>query len=1132
QASFLVVLDVGRRTTGSARLPPSTPRFESPGGHPGELEAVHTSFCNSYELLQTVRPGSKNTMASISSAAAVTFLLLVATSTGNMPFVAAFQRSVRFRAVRRATSAAGSAFVPSAHRQNARVGNKQRTSTFATRHLGRPQTPYPSTLLSTATADSPSTSTSEVDDYDLQNAAAGLSGTSYDPASFEAAVYHWWEASGCFDPDAKQPAPTSKAAGREPYVLPMPPPNVTGRLHMGHAIFVALQDVLARFHRMRGRPVLWTPGTDHAGIATQLQVEKLLLAEGKRRGTDVEIQNASGEEKAKLVGRKEFLERVWEYKEEQGGAITSQLRSLGASADWTRERFTMDPDLSVGVTEAFNRLHERGLVYRGTYMVNWSPGLMTAVSDLEVEYSEEEGKLYYFKYVVESENEEGVPGDEFLAVATTRPETIFGDTAVCVNPDDERYTHLVGKRVLVPMSNLNNAEGKYRSIPIIADEYVDMEFGTGALKITPGHDPNDYEIGKRHDLDILNVMNKDATMNGNCGARYEGLDRFDARDKLWADMDAAGLVLKAEPHMQRVPRSQRGGEIIEPLVSKQWFVKTQGMGAKALEAVKGGDIQIVPQRFEKVWYGWLTDIRDWCISRQLWWGHRIPVWYVGGNDEEYIVARNEEEARAKAVEAGHPADVALRQEDDVLDTWFSSGLWPFATVGWPQTENADDPDSDLARFYPGTCLETGYDILFFWVARMVMLGIELTGQSPFEVIYLHGLVRAADGSKMSKTKGNVVDPLDTVAEYGADSLRYSLVTGVTPGQDIPLNMDKIAANKAFANKLWNCCKFVTDNALKDVGEEELAALAVSGPLAQEELDQLALPERYIISKCHELVESVTNDIENYQLGAAGSKIYEFLWDQYADWYIEISKTRLYEGFGGGGEDANVARRVLVYILDTSMRLLHPYMPFVTEQLWHHLPRSAGADGKAANALMLADWPQMDAAPLAKDEEAVATFECFQALTRSVRNARAEYNVEQGKKISATVVASGHLKEAIEAELKSLVMLAKLDPDQATVVEAGSDDAKAAAAGDVAQLVVQDGVEAYLPLSGMIDAEKERGRLEKQSAKLAKEIEKLAGRLKSKGFVDKAPPAVVDKARAELAELENQASKVAESLATL
>uniref|UniRef100_A0A7S1VFK7 valine--tRNA ligase n=2 Tax=Grammatophora oceanica TaxID=210454 RepID=A0A7S1VFK7_9STRA len=558
------------------------------------------------------------------------------------------------------------------------------------------------------------------------------------------------------------------------------------------------------------------------------------------------------------------------------------------------------------------------------------------------------------------------------------------------------------------------------------------------------------------------------------------------------------------------------------------------MGSKALKAVEDGDIQIFPERFTKIWNNWLTDIHDWCVSRQLWWGHRIPVWYVGESGEsEYIVARNEAEAREKAVDAGHAEDVVLRQEEDVLDTWFSSGLWPFATVGWPQEEGKEG--SDLSRFYPASCLETGYDILFFWVARMVMMGLELTGESPFNTVYMHGLVRAADGSKMSKTKGNVIDPLDTVAEYGADSLRYSLVTGVTPGQDIPLNMDKIKANRNFANKLYNICKFVTGNALKDLSDSDLSDIAVSGPISKEEFESLSLPERYIVSKCHSLVATITNDIENYQLGAAGSKIYEFLWDQYADWYLEVSKTRIYEGFGGGGaEESRAARRVLVYILDVSLRLLHPYMPYVTEQLWHHLPRTDATSDQAAHALMLADWPQMnDENVLVTDEASVSAFESFQMLTGRIRNARSEYNVEPGKRISAVIVASGTLKEEIEKETKSLVSLAKLDPEKVTVVEAGSDEAKAALEGEEAiQLVIQDGVEAYLPLSGLIDPVKERARLDRQSTKLEKEIEKLGGRLKSSGFVDKAPPAVVDKARSDLAELEDQLSKVKASLEAL
>jgi len=716
-------------------------------------------------------------------------------------------------------------------------------------------------------------------------------------------------------------------------------------------------------------------------------------------------------------------------------------------------------------------------------------------------------------------------GTEFLAVATTRPETICGDTAVCVHPEDERYKHLVGKKVVVPMSG-------GRAIPIIADEYVDMEFGTGALKITPGHDPNDYELGKKFDLPIINLMNKDGSMNANAGD-YDGLDRFECREKLWSDMDKEGLVIKVDPHTQRVPRSQRGGEIIEPLVSSQWFVKTEGMGAKALKAVEDGDIKIVPQRFDKIWNNWLSDIHDWCVSRQLWWGHRIPVWYVGeSGEDEYIVARNEDEAREKAIEKGHPSEVTLRQEEDVLDTWFSSGLWPFATLGWPNDEGVEG--SDLARFYPSTCLETGYDILFFWVARMAMLGLELTGESPFDVVYLHGLVRAADGSKMSKTKGNVVDPLDTVGEFGADSLRYSLVTGVTPGQDIPLNMEKIAATRNFANKLWNCCKFVSGNALKDLDEEELQELGVSGPIAEAEFNTLSLPEQYIVSECHSLVASVTAEIENYQLGVAGVSVYTFLWDQFADWYIEISKTRLYESAGGvDAAKAKAARRVLVYILDTSLRLLHPYMPFVTEQLWHHLPRGKANPKSAAHALMLSDWPQMDdEVPLVTSKSAVSRFQCFQALTRKIRNARSEYNVEPGKRISAVVVASGDILKELEKEANSLVALAKLDSDQLFFYETGSDEAKSATAEESVQLVIQDGVEAYLPLSGLIDPEKERKRLEKQNEKLTKEIQKLAGRLKSKGFVDKAPPSVVEKAQSELAELEDQAAKVQSSLAAL
>jgi len=562
----------------------------------------------------------------------------------------------------------------------------------------------------------------------------------------EEQLYAWWEEQGFFSPD--HPANAQRAAG-DPFVVPMPPPNVTGRLHMGHAMFATFQDIMVRFQRMRGRPTLWLPGTDHAGIATQMVVEKMLAKEGVSR---------------LAMGREAFVDRVWEWKREYGGFITMQLRRLGASCDWSRERFTLDEDLSRGVAEAFVRLHDKGLIYRGAYMVNWSPALQTAVSDIEVDFSEEKGKLYFFKYPVAG-------GSDFLPVATTRPETILGDTAVAVNPNDERYRHLVGKECVVPMSG-------GRTVPIVADEYVDMEFGTGALKITPGHDPNDWEIGKRLDLPIISIMNRDGSMNEAAG-RYAGLDRFKAREALWADMEKEGLVIKVEDYVTRVPRSQRGGEIVEPMVSEQWFVRMQPLAEPALGAVRDGSITILPERFVGIYNGWLENIRDWCISRQVWWGHRIPVWYVHeskeaadaaleaneGRTSTYVVARTQAEAESLA-RARHGPGVILTQDPDVLDTWFSSGLWPFSTLGWP-----GEGAGDLKKYYPTTVLETGHDILFFWVARMIMMGIEFTGQPPFQTVFLHGLVRDEKGRKMSKSLGNVVDPVDTIAEYGCDALR-------------------------------------------------------------------------------------------------------------------------------------------------------------------------------------------------------------------------------------------------------------------------------------------------------------------------------------------------------------------------
>lgn len=924
----------------------------------------------------------------------------------------------------------------------------------------------------------------------------------YNPTAVEEPLYKWWESSGFFKPSEY------KKGEKKSYVLPMPPPNVTGGLHMGHAMFVALQDILARYHRMKGEPTLWLPGTDHAGIATQLLVERSLNAQGINRYD---------------LGRDKFLEKVWEWKGEKGGYITEQLRRLGASADWSRERFTMDDGLSDAVAEAFVQLHDKGLVYRGEYMVNWSPNLRTAVSDLEVEYSDEEGKLYFFKYPLAG----GGP-DDFLPVATTRPETIMGDTAVCVHPEDPRYQKFIGKMVKVPRSD--------REIPVIADDYVDREFGTGCLKITPGHDPNDYELGKKYSLPTINIMNLDASLNDKCG-EYEGLDRFEAREKLWADMEKDGLVIEVKPHMQRVPRSQRGGEVIEPLVSTQWFIKTKGMAEKALDAVKTGEMKIIPQRFEKTWFNWLDNIHDWCVSRQLWWGHRIPVWHIEGTGvfpvtTEYVVARNEAEAYQKA-KASHGADVSLKQDMDVLDTWFSSGLWPFSTVGWPngaELDAKDDPTSDLTRFYKeygSSCLETGYDILFFWVARMVMLGTELTGKVPFDVVYMHGLVRDAQGKKMSKTTGNVVDPLDVIAEYGTDALRYTLVTGVTPGLDVPLDPKRIESNRNFANKLWNSARFILSN-LKDLSPEEKQGMAVTGPMTSEEMSKLAMPERFIVSQCHQLVADVTLQLDEYTMGQAGDQIQTFLWDQFADWYLETSKVRIFAAQKSDDPEvqaaAQQARRVLLYVLDTNLRLLHPFMPYVTEAIWQRLPH-------VGKSLVIASWPQQDATPLHVDQEALRQFGSLQELVRTIRNARNEYKVEPGRKIQALIAAEGVLGEELKKEGAALAAFFKADPELLQIRNLA--DTRKALDGEKGlqpvHLVVQDGLEAFLPMSGLVDMDKELARLSKQQGTLEKDVEGLDARLSAPGYKDKAPPAVVEKAEAELADKREQMKTVTESI---
>ncbi len=879
----------------------------------------------------------------------------------------------------------------------------------------------------------------------------------YNPQAVETALYEWWESQGYFKPEIA-------AAEAEPFVISMPPPNVTGELHLGHAMFVAMEDLMTRYQRMLGRAALWVPGTDHAGIATQLQVERMLQSEGTSR---------------QEVGREEFLRRTWEWKAKYGGEIQNQLRRLGASCDWERERFTLDEGLSQAVREAFVRLYEKGLIYRGEYLINWSPGLQTAVSDLEVEYSEEEGNLYYFKYPIAGSDLEDGPGRGYIPVATTRPETILGDTAVAVHPDDTRYRHLIGKTCLVPMLN--------RTIPVIHDTYVSMEFGTGALKITPGHDPNDFEIGQRHGLQIVNVLNPDATMNENAGP-YAGLERYACRKKLWNDMEAAGLTIRTEKYTLQVPRSQRGGEVVEPMVSTQWFVKMKPLAEAGLEAVRDGRIKIVPERFAKVYYNWLENIRDWCISRQLWWGHRIPVWYCG-DCGHMTVARQDPTACEKCDGAN------LEQDSDVLDTWFSSGLWPFSTLGWP------DETKDYKRFYPTDIMETGYDILFFWVARMIMQGLEMTGQVPFHTVYLHGLVRDAQGRKMSKTAGNVIDPLEMMDQYGTDALRFTLLTGSTPGNDMSLSEERIVANRNFANKIWNATRFVVNNlgAAFDAGQGTW------------NLSAMVLPDRWIISRHNRLVENVTQLMDAYQYGEAGRQIYEFLWGEYADWYIEIAKIRLY------GTDAHAqatARRVLVYVLDRTLRLLHPFMPFVTEATWQHLPH-------ADDSLMITSWPT----PGDRDEDAEAAMQLVMDVIRAIRNARAEYDVEPARRI-VSHIAAGDRYELLLSQRDVLVELARLDTSSLRMAHSLLDKP------DQALTVVVGGVEIYLPLWGMVDLDAERTRLQKELERIEKGVTRSQELLGNENFIAKAPAEVVQKERDKLTSMQEQAGKLREHLAAL
>ena len=887
----------------------------------------------------------------------------------------------------------------------------------------------------------------------------------YDFNQIEARLYQQWEESGYFQP-ANDPHQPDFDPNKKPFVISIPPANVTGRLHLGHAMFVSLEDLMIRYHRMLGESALWVPGVDHAGIATQLQVENMLREQGTSR---------------KALGREKFLEIIWDWKEEFGGIITQQIRRLGASCDWTRERFTLDEGLSKAVREAFVALYEKGWIYRGPRMINWSPGLMTAVSDLEVEHSQEPGNLYHFRYRIAG-------SDEFIPVATTRPETILGDTAVAVHPEDERFVHLVGKKAVVPILG--------REIPVIADEYVDREFGTGALKITPAHDPNDYEIGTRFNLKFINVLNKDATINEN-GGPYEGMDRFVCREKLWADMDAAGLVIKVEPYTMKVPRSQRGGEIVEPMISTQWFVDIQEMADAALEAVRDGQIEIIPERFKKVYYNWMENIQEWCISRQLWWGHRIPVWYCEDCDGMTVTREDPDTCQ-------HCGSNNLRQDPDVLDTWFSSALWPFSTLGWPEQT------PDLAYFYPTSVMETGYDILFFWVARMIMSGLEFTGQAPFHTVYLHGLIRDEHGQKMSKTKNNVIDPLEVMDQLGTDALRFTLLVGSTPGNDMNLSLKKVEANRNFANKLWNAGRFVIGNL------EGIPTEPDGGP-------DWTLADSWIWARMKQLTQTVNRLFESYQFGEAGRQIYDFFWGEFADWYLEISKDQIAEG----GDRAFYTAQVLVRVFDNILRFLHPFTPFVTEALWGHLksaceetsPHLAPEDGWE-EALIIAKWPEL--MPIEGwENQAIEDFTLIQEMVRTIRNIRAEYKVQPGHPIACTIGA-GEKLDVIESQRETFISLAGIDPNCFSVTKEPLEPSD-----DRVTLVVAP-VEISLPLEGLVDIEAERERLEKELEEAESQVVRLE-KLLASPFAQKAPAEVVQKEQERLEASKETAERIRQQL---
>lgn len=845
----------------------------------------------------------------------------------------------------------------------------------------------------------------------------------YDPQAVEGRIYEMWEKGGYFrghrDPNKK------------PFTIVMPPPNVTGQLHMGHAMDCTLQDILIRFKRMQGYAALWVPGTDHAGIATQIKVEEELRKEGLTRYD---------------LGREKFLEKVWDWKEKYGDRIVAQQKKLGASCDWERARFTLDDGCSRAVREVFVSLYEKGLIYKGSRIVNWCPHCVTALSDAEVEYKDKPGHLWYIRYPVVGEP------DRYVTVATTRPETMLGDTGVAVNPADARYLDLVGKKCLLPLMD--------REIPVVADDYVEMEFGTGCVKMTPAHDPNDFDVGVRHGLEMIRVLDDNGKVNEN-GGRYQGMDRYEARAAVIADLEKLGLLEKVEDLQHNVGTCYRCGTDVEPLVSAQWFVKMEPLAREALRVVNEGETRFVPDRFSKIYTNWMENVHDWCISRQLWWGHQIPVWYC--DDCGHMTVAREDPCQCEKCGSTH-----IHRDPDVLDTWFSSALWPFSTLGWPEKTE------DLEYFYPTDVLVTGYDIIFFWVARMIFSGCEHTKQTPFNTVLIHGLVRDDKGRKMSKSLGNGIDPLEMVEKYGADALRMNMITGNSPGNDMRFYVERCEAMRNFANKIWNASRYVIMNMTID--ENRLP-----------DPDKLEMEDKWILSVLNELIPDVTENMDKYELGIAVQKIYDFIWDNYCDWYIELTKPRLY---AENIQSRQTAQYVLVYVLDQVLKLLHPFMPFITEEIWQALPHEG-------ETIMLAPWPVADAR-LSFPEEEAAMVTVMDAI-RAVRNRRAEMNVPPSRK-SALYVVTEH-KQAFLAGQAFIMKLASAD--QMSVSETAPDGYE-----DMVEAVTAD-ARLYIPMNQLVDIEKELARIAKETARAEKDLQRVEGKLNNPGFLAKAPENVVN-----------------------